>query len=179
MPAFAPAAFTLNEHRPPFAVLDAFINDPSSRPGFLAGLVAHQKQGFSAGGPFADDRDTEGHWNSGEPGLGYVDRCALHVRQTGPIDHDAHTAAREYRIVVFDGGRRVDAIAQARAAGRRDAEAHARRAGMLRQLAHEMPCGTLAQADRELRREQRKIGLRCRGARDLDHQIPVADDRLA
>jgi hypothetical protein len=64
MPSFSPVAFVINDHLPPFEALDHWINDPSTRPAFLAGLVAHEKQGFSAGGPFVGDDDTQQHWSS-------------------------------------------------------------------------------------------------------------------
>jgi hypothetical protein len=51
-------------HQPePFRQLDRFINNPGNRPAFVAGLVAGQKQGFSPGGPFANDQAMQNHWS--------------------------------------------------------------------------------------------------------------------
>src|SRR5262245_12169710 len=100
------------------------------------------------------------------------------MRQARPIDRDADATALEDRVVVADLERGIDAIAQARAAGRLDAEAHGHRSGVLLKLLLEMPCGGLAQADQDCPGGYRKCGLRCRAAQDLDLEISASDDRL-
>jgi hypothetical protein len=60
-PFFAEAG--IHRQPSPFERLDAHINGPPARrAAFRDGLAAGQKEGFDAGGPFADDTDMRSHW---------------------------------------------------------------------------------------------------------------------
>jgi hypothetical protein len=62
MPPFF-AEYGVHSQPHPFERLDAYINDnPDAKASFHDGLVAGQKEGFSAGGPFAGDTAMRDHW---------------------------------------------------------------------------------------------------------------------
>src|SRR5581483_7195206 len=109
----------------------------------------------------------------GEPFLHQVHGRALDARQAREVDHDAHAATFEDLVVFADTADRVQAVAEARAAGGLDCEPDCHGSGMLRELQREEFRGPRSRYDGQDLFVRRRLG-----PRYLDDDLP-GPDRLA
>jgi len=100
-------------------------------------------------------------------------------REAGSVDHDAHAGALEDRIAFAPLGRRIDAIAEARAAARLHRQAHAHRARVLGKLGREMPRCSRADHDRPARPRRRRFAPRNLDEKLARDPVHLAGERAA